>query len=638
MKLLTNSEMRTWRRCKRKWWLSHHRELRKRGDVQFNRPLGIGNRVHDALAAYYDPEVRRDPLEFLSASIAESLELFPEEQESIGKEHDACEAILSGYLEWLSETGVDQGLRVIEAERAVVADLVDGVQLLSKLDARVEHEELEGRFGLEHKGQPLDALVMTPVGPQRMGDLAVGDEVIGANGKPTLITAVQDLGVQDLLKVTFTDTSSIQVTKNHLWGVQHENRYSVRETQDLQRVLGRGRFKIPRTAPVHFNERELPIPPYTLGVLIGDGHLRSSSPGFSNADPEIFENVRTEIGAFQIRDKPDFRSPKMKIGNLPQYKQALEELGLLGLYSYEKYIPSDYLYASVPQRLALLQGLMDTDGCGGRQARFRTSSIRLANDMRLLVESFGGTFVLRESMGRVGTVLNGYQTRPNWCGTIQGIPDLEIHRVLRKQHPREFRYERGRVIKSIEVDETAPTRCIKVAAQDGLYVTEHFIVTHNTVSTIKVPAILRFDTQFLSEHLVELLSLRKEGRESEVAKGVLWNALLKSKRTARAKGPFYVREVVRHNLQQLRSHWYHVVAIANEIIDTTRRLDNGEDHHVLCHPNPTRDCGWDCPFVLVCQNLDSDPDNAERQLAAQFETENPLERYRNLIPELVESS
>ena len=545
-----------------------------------------------------------------------------------------AEVVLTGYMEWLEETGADQALRVVEAEKALHVPLVPGVRLLSKLDARVDHEELGGRYALEHKGQPLTAIVMTPSGPTQMGKLAVGDFVIGSDGQATRVIAIQDLGVQDLLRVTFTDTSSVCVTEDHLWTLwdQTQKKFVTRTTRSLAGLRGLRRFKIPRVGWVEFEERDLPIPPYTMGVLIGDGNLRRGSE-FGNADFEVFENTAAENEMVMRKD-----GRGLPVGRLSQYRGTLRDLGLLGKYSHEKFIPEEYLYASSRQRFDLLQGLMDTDGSGGRQARFTTSSPRLADDFRLLIESFGGTIVFHESMGHVGTVQDGYDTRPCWQGTVQGIPDVLIHRIARKQHVRKFQHERGRVVHTVEPAGRAASRCIKVSAADGLYVTEHFIVTHNTVSTIKPPAHLRFATQFLTEHLVEFLALQGSGREGEGAVGVLWNALLKSKRTARAKGPFFAREPVRHSTDQLRSHWHHVVAIAQEILVSRKLLTDGESHHLVCHPNPTTDCSWDCPFVRECALIDESAQRSEAMIEARFETGDPLARYRGLIDPSVEST
>lgn len=638
---LTNSEMSCWRRCKRKWWLQNYRKLRKVDDTNFNKPLGIGNRVHDALAAYYDPESRTDPLEFVAKTTQIDLDTYPEYVDDIRKEYSLAHAMLEGYLEWLAETGEDQAMTVIETERGRSARLEPNrdVFLLTKLDARVQHDEYGTRLALEHKGQPLDAMIMTPSGPRAMGSLQVGDFVIGSDGAPTEVVGVYPLGEQPMARVTFTDGSSVLTTWDHAWSVSIgvKDKPVVRTTHQLSKL---GPRKIQRVRPVQFDEQELPIPPYTMGVLLGDGSIVSKAT-LSTADREIVDSVREDVQDVVINlDAP--RAPGLKAIyqlRLPEYVTYwLAKWELLGCRAYEKFIPSMYLLGSIDQRWALLQGLMDSDGSVGPQVRFVSTSKALIDGVQFLVESFGGTMKIHSAEGRVGTMASGYNTRTHWYGTVQGLVDL--HRVERKQIYRDQQLARGRRIASIVQDDTMDAQCIRVAATDQLYVTEHFIVTHNTVGSLKqhLPE-LQVNTQCLTEHLTEFLALIEEGQDAEAAQaqGVLFNMLLKSKRTPRAAGPFYKRFHVRHSTQQLRNHWWHVVAIADEIEDAREKLDAGGDHHVVCHPNPAATCHWDCEFFHSCAMIDTNDDH-EGYLTSRFEVGDPLARYRGLLAETVESS
>ena len=138
------------------WYLGYYRGLRKRG-FDFNRPLSIGSRVHDALAAYYDPAQRLDPLAHLDRTVTADLEAHPAFETDIRKEADLCRAMLEGYVQWVQETGADEGFRLIAAEGAREVPLFPDdpqlahVTLLSKLDARVLREVDGARLALEHK-------------------------------------------------------------------------------------------------------------------------------------------------------------------------------------------------------------------------------------------------------------------------------------------------------------------------------------------------------------------------------------------------------------------------------------------------------------------------------------------------------
>jgi PD-(D/E)XK nuclease superfamily len=138
---------------------------------------------------------------------------------------------------------------------------------------------------------------------------------------------------------------------------------------------------------------------------------------------------------------------------------------------------------------------------------------------------------------------------------------------------------------------------------------------------------LQIDTQLLTEHLVEFLSLQERGETDPAhrARGVLYRMLRKVKRTAAAKPPFYAEEAVDHNVEELRNHWRHVMAIANDILDAHRRLDAGESHHTVAYPSPKQDCSWDCPFLAPCKLANSG--DMEAYIAEKYEEADPLERY-----------
>jgi len=142
---------------------------------------------------------------------------------------------------------------------------------------------------------------------------------------------------------------------------------------------------------------------------------------------------------------------------------------------------------------------------------------------------------------------------------------------------------------------------------------------------------LQLDTQLLTEHLVEFLKLKEEGEETHRAQGVIYNMLRKVKRSARAKPPFYGREEVRHNENELRNHWKHVVAHARDILEAHEKLDRGDEHHYVVYPNPGRDCRWDCEFRKICPMFD-DGSDVEAALNDLYETGDPLARYESSGP------
>lgn len=164
-----------------------------------------------------------------------------------------------------------------------------------------------------------------------------------------------------------------------------------------------------------------------------------------------------------------------------------------------------------------------------------------------------------------------------------------------------------------------------------------FSLEHKTVQSLTTPLpLLQIDSQLLTEHLVEFLTLRDETSDEEAqqrrAGGVLYNMFRKVKRTANAKPPFYGREEVRHNIDELRNHWHHVAAQANEILEAHRRLDAGEDHQRVCYPSPDKDCTWKCEFFRVCAMMDDGVSDTTTAFQDLYREGDHLERYAEETP------
>lgn len=343
-------------------------------------------------------------------------------------------------------------------------------------NAPMDHVLIACPDGGMGKGQPLSARVLTPTGWTNMGSLQVGDEVIGSNGTAATITGVFDRGELPVYRVTFSDRSSLVVDGDHLWAVENRDRHkSVRETRWLAKnhldKRGWGRFRIPMVAPVQHSHVDLPIEPYFLGVLLANGSLTENTPIVTTNDETIIERCR------QANPNQDFLEKTApgyaRRWSLPKSQPALRLLGLFGKASGEKFIPEVYLTADLDSRRALLQGLMDCDG-GVRvergQPMYYTSSHALADGIKSLVQSLGGT--------ATGEPID-HPDRPG----------IEYHIGIRlAENP--FSLERkvtltraqapSRTIKEVVQAGREEIRCISVDAEDQLYVTENYIVTHNT--------------------------------------------------------------------------------------------------------------------------------------------------------------
>jgi hypothetical protein len=355
------------------------------------------------------------------------------------------------------------------------------------------------------KAQPLDAKVLTPHGFVAMGMLNVGDEVIGSDGRPHRVLGVYPQGEKEVFRVTFRDGSTTRCCEDHLWFTQtcHERdlrlRGSVRTLRDIRRTLRYGthfNHAVPRVRPVQFAPlwQRLPIDPWLLGVYLGDG-CSSGNVLFINPEPDIRAKVASslddtdacvESGGIALRVKS-----KKRTNRPAALKAALKELGLDGLTSHEKFIPFPYLHAGVDQRLSLLRGLMDSDGfvTNPGAIEFCTTSPRLAEDVCFLIRSLGGS---------AKTILRPYPIFTHRGQRRRGRPAYRIFAsfpndvvpVSSEKHLRKWATPQWAIrhtIRSIEPVGRAPCQCIRVDASDSLYVTDDFILTHNSTLAASAP-------------------------------------------------------------------------------------------------------------------------------------------------------
>ncbi|KXO92964.1 hypothetical protein AXK58_13925 [Tsukamurella tyrosinosolvens] len=299
-------------------------------------------------------------------------------------------------------------------------------------------------------------------------------------------------GTLPIWRLTFSDGTSALASGDHLWHVWRRKRKPrVMTTVQLAATdlidetdNGGYRWRIPMTAPVQYPDQELPIDPYTLGALIANGYLAGPTPASVNLttpDEEVHARVRLSYSV-QAKQYGAY-CPRMSFARERDLYEALGDLGLRTL-SAGKFIPDPYLEASVEQRVALLQGLMDGDGSsrgGGRRSiNYHTTSRRLANDVQRLVWSLGGTAGVSSkdrTQPTTGKRYTEFQVNILLPTTIE---PFHSSRKKRTDQPRRT-FEPHRSIVSIEPAGDAECQCISVEADDGLYVIgEEHIVTHNT--------------------------------------------------------------------------------------------------------------------------------------------------------------
>jgi len=363
------------------------------------------------------------------------------------------------------------------------------------------------------RAQPVDQPVMTPFGWRPIGMLRIGDLVTGSDGRPTPVLGVYPQGEREVFRVTAQDGGSTLACGEHLWFVttpddrRHGEAGRVEMTRDMVGKLRRNhqhRYELPLvSAPVEMEIQPVPMDPYALGLLLGDGGLTTSTtPSFATADPELVAALEDALDGVELvhRGGPDYvlRNSGGRRGGVivtNPVTAILRQLGLAGTRSETKFVPPDYLLNGADVRLGMLQGLLDSDGGPvtqvGRTCRiqYTTCSPQLRNDVAYLVRSLGGVVTSRRRVaeGRAPGRAKGRDVphrQDSFVLDIRLPAGVEPFRLSRKK----ARYDETgggrpmRFIESIEPVGTMETVCIQVAAADSLYVTDDFLVTHNTLN------------------------------------------------------------------------------------------------------------------------------------------------------------
>ena len=359
------------------------------------------------------------------------------------------------------------------------------------------------------KAQPMDADVLMPQGFVKMGSVQLGQKIASSNGGFSEVVGVFPQGKKLVYRITFSDGASVDCCADHLWSVRtrhdkcRKRPFRVKELKDLLGDLklkdGQNKWSVP-LIDIDFSynkyQSEFLLHPYVLGVLLGDGGIKhriilSSVDEWiiNEVDSLLPDNVlieQIEGCDYQIVGGMEKEGAKRGFKKTNLVKQILKDLDLFGLGSCEKFIPESYLYASNISRLSLLMGLMDSDGNSNGEnhaAEFSSCSKKLADGVCQLARSFGASTNVRvgessykDKDGNVIECHKRYRVTVN-LGEINpfGIPRKSCNQGLRLEKGR------NRFIESVEEIGQKECQCISVSAEDNLYVTNDYVLTHNTV-------------------------------------------------------------------------------------------------------------------------------------------------------------
>lgn len=372
------------------------------------------------------------------------------------------------------------------------------------------------------KAQSYDTQVCTPFGFRNMGDLKVGDTISSTDGGTQRVIHITEHGYQKVYKLWFSDGTYTKCTEDHLWNIKKTNHISKRR---LYNNLGQdadwetwtfGMIKehidkqqsgvlkskqqvnllVPLCKPIKFTmawgrSYQPKTDPYIIGLLLGDGWMSKSvvesknAAGFCSPDKELVDEVMRQYPNSKLSyDKSNLARIDIKDDVL---KYEIDKLGLSNKYSTDKFIPKYYKYGTIEKRFALVQGLMDTDGYIDDRGHcsYTTVSPQLAEDLAFVLRSLGACVTITKGKAGYKNARGEYIQCNDAYDLYIKIDDSERLFRLTKKKERCKPFNGGvstpcKRIDKYELVGLEQVRCIAVSNVNALYVTDNFIVTHNS--------------------------------------------------------------------------------------------------------------------------------------------------------------
>jgi len=366
-----------------------------------------------------------------------------------------------------------------------------------------------------------DEVIYTPRGKVKVDEIAVGDSVCTPNGNIAKVIDKTDYPDETLYRITFSDGRSVVAGGPHYWKaakskngiiwseqqqkcvkMKSEPCWKIITTEEIIKDIKqnpKSRWFIPFTQPVYHIERNHIIPPYTLGALLGDGSI-TKTLRLVGDDVEIHDRVIAELPKTMkavVRESKScyystvfLDSAKSSVTNI--YVRELQRLGLRETTSATKFVPDEYLYDSIDNRISLLQGLMDTDGTAhiaSGMAIFCTTSPKLRDAVIEIVQGLGGraSYTTRHAEQCTNANFDQYSVSISFPSNTFPIFHLERKQ---KRIDAGFARERKRAkkqhlyIQSIEELDKKGGACIAIDDEDKLFLTTGYVVTHNSYTAI----------------------------------------------------------------------------------------------------------------------------------------------------------
>lgn len=427
-------------------------------------------------------------------------------------ENEAEDTFLDQYARNLNK---DAAAGAIDPVIGREKEIIDTIEILAR--RKKNNVVYVGEPGVG-KAQPLYSKIKTPTGWTTMGDIKLGDVVSTPDGKSANVVGVYPQGKKDIYKITFADGRTAESCKEHLWEIYGKYGESYKtaggnrgrridsKVVNLEWIMNKMNsnkqtIRIPLIANDNTPDAIQPMDPWVMGFLLGDGSFAETKVShFSTADAQILDLMKNRLSpGYDIEHIHNY-DYKIVNRSLPQsekgalcrknmsrhiYKQAVNDLGLRGTVSHTKFIPDIYKNASLQQKLDLLSGLVDSDGhvTHTGSVSISTSSEQMAKDIQEIVWSIGGIAKIAlkyPTFTYKGEKKNGLV---NYNVSIRYANPTKLSKLDRKKNllPADYQYKHLKLaIKHIEIIGEYDAQCIMIDHPDHLYITDNYVVTHNT--------------------------------------------------------------------------------------------------------------------------------------------------------------
>lgn len=347
--------------------------------------------------------------------------------------------------------------------------------------------------GYGAKALSLDTRLYSTDGYTTIGTCKVGDSIYGPDGQLAKITAKSEVFHKPMYELVLEDGRSLKVSEDHINSVlvnTAPNGKAQWEAKDLttKELLKFGWIhtkkgnkkhkgtsskcilKVQNTLPLVYPEKNLSVDPYTLGLILGDGSIKKNASGIViTGDKQDTDYYRKQIPYTLGRDYSDKRRPNVITFAVKGINQPIRDLGL-SVHGNDKFIPEEYFFGSVEQRLALLQGLLDTDGSvfGSGRITFVSASHKLTNDVARLVRSLGGKAKIQV------TKSNAFHIEI-WVG----INPFQLPRKAQRYIPNRRHWDNCNVVDISRIADE-PSQCIAIDNESHQFLAGEYFRTHNT--------------------------------------------------------------------------------------------------------------------------------------------------------------